>query len=142
MADSVPSWLRTAPSTAGISGVYPWARPARCRHRNSHSPAAPGSPPQRGASQLPEGVGRPLAGVIGKPGQAGGAPQYFARRHACGAKLPDAGIAARLAELLSRWLDDQRVMQEARWLGTAQQPRKAELPAGGIEEVFAPDYQV
>src|SRR5882724_952488 len=69
-------------------------------------------------------------------------PERLLRRDARRPKLPDPGVAARLAELLTAQLADERMMQEHGWRRTAEQPAEQDLAAGRLEQVLAPDHQV
>src|SRR5690606_37308152 len=75
----------------------------------------------------------------GKAAAPGGVVQHRHGRGTAGPELADAGVAARLAQLLARRLADQRMVGKERRLRTTEHAAQADLAAGGLEQVLAAD---
>ena len=82
------------------------------------------------------------AGFTDQPRKDGRATENRCRSESFLPKLTDTGIAGRLAELAAVRLQDERVMQ-VRWRTiAAEQSAEMNLPAGGRQQVLAPDDDV
>src|SRR6185312_13959835 len=58
------------------------------------------------------------------------------------AQLTNAGVAARLAELLAAGLPDERMVEKHRGPGAAEHPAKPDLPSGRVDQVLTADDEI
>ena len=71
-----------------------------------------------------------------------GKTQHVGRRKTSTPHLSNAGVAIRLAQFHAGRAVKQRMMQEHRRVAPPEQPRHADLPAGGCEQVLTTDDQI